>query len=306
MEAVCSGDEKCKYYSQDCMVTSLSTKCFAPLYSLSKKVCNGRSPKDCPALQGVFSHMKGLSGGECGVVENTWCAKGKAVTATSPRQYFAYCARKKGQSHKDDNTSFISAYVSEVKKQSNQCLLPYKPLEDDWRKLESTASAMLAPICSDSEYFIIFTYLHYLSTIAESVTFKKQWYRFYGAGGTQILTSPSALSGYANVCTRDRAGWLSGEHPALGEEPVTRKICFPRSGQDCQYTVEAQVVACGEGDGNIFYLYELPPTPQCSMVYCTQQGSVLSKTGFLYIPILHSLLPSKETFNTQTTQLIIM
>jgi len=236
MEAVCSGDEKCKYYSQDCMVTSLSTKCFAPLYSLSKKVCNGRSPKDCPALQGVFSHMKGLSGGECGVVENTWCAKGKAVTATSPRQYFAYCARKK-----------------EVKKQSNQCLLPYKPLEDDWRKLESTASAMLAPICSD-----------------KSVTFKKQWYRFYGAGGTQILTSPSALSGYANVCTRDRAGWLSGEHPALGEEPVTRKICFPRSGQDCQYTVEAQVVACGEGDGNIFYLYELPPTPQCSMVYCTQ------------------------------------
>jgi len=236
MEAVCPGDEGCKYSSENCTVTNLSTKCFAPLYPLSRKICNGRSPKDCPALQGVFSHMEGLSGGECGVVGDKWCFRGKTTTVTSPRQYYAYCAAKK-----------------EVKKQSNQCLLPYSTLEDDWRKLEESNMAV-GKTCND--YF-------------ESY-FKKQWYRFSGAAGTQILTSPSPFSGYNQECTREHAGWLSGEHPSLGEEPVTRKICFPYSGQDCPYTVEAQVVACGEDDGNIFYLYELPPTPHCSFYYCAE------------------------------------
>ena len=158
-----------------------------------------------------------------------------------------------------------------MKKQSNQCLLPYQPIEDDWRKQQSSVSAMLAPVCPDSEYLVIHTYLHFMTTLAGSVGFKKQWYRFYGAAGAQILTSPSELSGPSDVCAHDRAGWLSGDHPTLGEEPVTRKICFAnRSEQDCAFSVEVQVVACQEEDGNMFYLYELPPTLQCSMVYCAQ------------------------------------
>ena len=58
----------------------------------------------------------------------------------------------------------------------------------------------------------------------------------------------------------------------VGEEPTRRIICFASqdSGLDCQWSVEAKVVACQEEDGSTFYLYELPHTPQCSMVYCAQ------------------------------------
>merc|ERR1712013_873173 len=142
---------------------------------------------------------------------------------------------------------------------------------------ESTASVMLAPICSD-----------------KSVTFKKQWYRFYGAGGTQILTSPSALSGYANVCTRDRAGWLSGEHPALGEEPVTRKICFPRSGQDCQYTVEAQVVACGEGMGTSSTCTSSLPHHNAPWYTVLSRAQCFHRLDFfIFLFLIHYCLPRK-------------
>eukprot|EP00092_Neocalanus_flemingeri_P056570 GFUD01067085.1.p2 GENE.GFUD01067085.1~~GFUD01067085.1.p2 ORF type:complete len:468 (+),score=85.48 GFUD01067085.1:907-2310(+) len=96
MEAVCSGNQRCKYSSSDCVVTLLSTKCFAPMYSLFKRICSGRQPRECPALKGVFSHMTGLSGGECGVVGNTWCAKGNDFTAQNNSHYFAYCAEEKG------------------------------------------------------------------------------------------------------------------------------------------------------------------------------------------------------------------
>ena len=41
--------------------------------------------------------MNGLAGGECGVLGTTWCAKGNEITAQNTRQYFAYCAQRKGQ-----------------------------------------------------------------------------------------------------------------------------------------------------------------------------------------------------------------
>ena len=41
--------------------------------------------------------MKGLSGGECGVVGKTWCAKGNDITAQFNKQHFAYCAKRKGE-----------------------------------------------------------------------------------------------------------------------------------------------------------------------------------------------------------------
>ena len=155
MKAVCPGDETCKFSSQDCLVTPLSTQCMAPLYPLSKKVCNGRAPKDCPVLQGVFSHMEGLSGGECGVVEDKWCFRGKTTTVTSARQYYAYCAAEKGQLllHTQKQN-----FALEVKKQSNQCLLPFSTLEDDWRKTDESNMAA-APTCSDCEYLQPFVLL---------------------------------------------------------------------------------------------------------------------------------------------------
>ena len=152
MEAVCSGNQRCKYYTPECVVTPLSTKCYAPMYTLSSRVCNGRQPRECPALQGVFSHMSGLSGGECGVVGQTWCAKGNDITASSSRQYYAYCAERKGAI----NYCFILCllihlFLESVHKQSNQCRLPYETLNQSWRKLQSGNSED-ANNCPDSTY----------------------------------------------------------------------------------------------------------------------------------------------------------
>eukprot|EP00092_Neocalanus_flemingeri_P065531 GFUD01079705.1.p1 GENE.GFUD01079705.1~~GFUD01079705.1.p1 ORF type:complete len:1036 (-),score=190.52 GFUD01079705.1:69-2795(-) len=238
MEAVCSGNQRCKYSSSDCVVTPLSTKCFAPMYSLSQKICNGRQPRECPALEGVFSHMTGLSGGECGVVGNTWCAKGNDVTVQNTRQYFAYCAEKKVTGNE----------------QAKQCCLPYETLSQSWRKVKPGNSGD-SKSCHDRSH-----------------SFKKQWYRFSDPAGSQMPTAPSTYEGYNNICSHDRAGWMNRAHPEVGDKPVRGRICFASHdfGDDCKWSVEIKVVACQEGDGSTFYLYELPPTPQCSLVYCAQ------------------------------------
>ena len=120
MEAVCSGNQHCKYSSSDCVVTPLSTKCYSPMHSLSRKICKGKHPRDCPALEGVFSHMKGFSGGECGVVNNTWCARGNAITAQNTGQYFAYCAEQKGSSKQSlfSFTNLMFQLIESIKQHS--------------------------------------------------------------------------------------------------------------------------------------------------------------------------------------------
>ena len=137
MEAVCSGNQRCKYYTPECVVTPLSTKCYAPMYTLSSRVCSGRQPRECAALQGVFSHMKGLSGGECGVVGQTWCAKGNDITAASTRQYFAYCAERKGKQNFLALFQLILIYLY-----ISQCKPAVKPvpasLRDSKPELEKT------------------------------------------------------------------------------------------------------------------------------------------------------------------------
>ena len=158
--------------------------------------------------------------------------------------------------------------ISDVINQAMQCRLPYETLNQSWRKVESSSSGK-RNACSDSKYLRWKLYI-YLKC-SGSYSFKKQWYRFSEPAGSQMLTAPSPYEGYSAICSHDRAGWMSGTHPRVGEDPVRRRICFASRdfGQDCQYSVEAQVVACQDRNGP-FYLYELPPTPQCSLLYCAQ------------------------------------
>eukprot|EP00092_Neocalanus_flemingeri_P091661 GFUD01116259.1.p1 GENE.GFUD01116259.1~~GFUD01116259.1.p1 ORF type:complete len:163 (+),score=39.71 GFUD01116259.1:41-529(+) len=138
--------------------------------------------------------------------------------------------------------------------QAKQCRLPYETLSQSWRKVKPGNSGD-SKSCHD-----------------RSQSFKKKWYRFSDPAGSQILTAPSTYEGYNNICSHDRAGWMNRAHPVVGEEPVRGRICFASHdfGDDCKWSVEIQVVACQEEDGSTFYLYELPPTPQCSLVYCAQ------------------------------------
>ena len=102
MKAVCSGPSGCKYSSNRCLVTPLSTNCNNPMYPLSKLLCSGSKPRNCPQFEGVFSYMCGWYGGECGRVGYDWCANGEDFVAgtldTSPGRtqgqaevYYAYC-----------------------------------------------------------------------------------------------------------------------------------------------------------------------------------------------------------------------
>ena len=63
---------------------------------LSKKLCSGKSPVNCPKLNGMFNYMKNWrrgGGGECGVVNGVSCAPGKNHVAGNG-DTFAYCAKR--------------------------------------------------------------------------------------------------------------------------------------------------------------------------------------------------------------------
>ena len=96
----------------------------------------------------------------------------------------------------------------------------------------------------------------------------KTWYRFTGAAGTQMPTQVVPI----NQCGTHATGWLSGGHPTVAEGIVMRKVCFHWAGRDrrrrrfdnpCQWSVDTRVKNCGA-----FFVYELSPTPRCSLRYC--------------------------------------
>ena len=83
----------CKYSSNICKVTPLSTNCNNPLDPLSKLLCSGDRPLNCPQFEGVFSYMSNWVGGECGRVGSRWCARGDDFVS-GVKVYYAYCARE--------------------------------------------------------------------------------------------------------------------------------------------------------------------------------------------------------------------
>jgi len=107
MKAICSGPSSCKYSdTSKCIITPLSTNCNNPMYPLSKVICSGSKPRNCPQFEGVFSYMKNWYGGECGRVGSDWCANGDdfvaGTTEASPGQeeqlpeaetFYGYCAK---------------------------------------------------------------------------------------------------------------------------------------------------------------------------------------------------------------------
>ena len=75
-----------------------------------------------------------------------------------------------------------------------------------------------------------------------------------------------------NHCGTHATGWLSGGHPTVAEGSVMRKVCFHWAGRDrrgrrfdnpCLHSVDIRVLNCSD-----FFVYELSPTPRCSLRYC--------------------------------------
>ena len=94
MTAVCNGgfDTTCPGNSHTCLVTDISIGCGnSVMDELSKHICNENDPRNCIKLEGVFSYKKGWFGGECGVVNGSYCALGKNHVSGESVVYHALC-----------------------------------------------------------------------------------------------------------------------------------------------------------------------------------------------------------------------
>merc|ERR1711892_763091 len=85
MRAVCVGDSSCERSSARCQVVDFEVavhRCGNAMWGLSKKLCSGKYPRDCPQMDGLFNYMKGYSDyGDVGVVSGKWYALGKDYTS---------------------------------------------------------------------------------------------------------------------------------------------------------------------------------------------------------------------------------
>ena len=96
MEAVCVGPSGCKYNSDNCRITPLSTACTSAMNTLSQLICDGKAPRQCPMMDHMFADNsdKYNSGkGACGTVGGTWCVHGNSHTSTQQIPLYAYCTK---------------------------------------------------------------------------------------------------------------------------------------------------------------------------------------------------------------------
>ncbi|XP_078095408.1 uncharacterized protein LOC144510056 [Mustelus asterias] len=94
-----------------------------------------------------------------------------------------------------------------------------------------------------------------------------RWYRFESSGGWKL--PETAVPDYH--CSTERPGWLNGSHPTVGQEEVTRTVCFNWAGNRCYSNREIKIKNCSS-----FLVYELKSTPDCSTAYCTANDSAVS------------------------------
>ena len=85
------------------------------------------------------------------------------------------------------------------------------------------------------------------------------WYRFVGAAGSKMPTSPPGTHRCGTLAT----GWLNGAHPTVAEGQVTRQVCFQWYGINCYWSTNIGVRNCGS-----FFVYNLKSPPTCTLRYC--------------------------------------
>ena len=87
----CVGPSSCTHSGSGCTITSL-TGCGNPMRDLSRSICNGNNPNNCPKLYGVFAYMYNYASDEsCYADNNVWSCSGKQWS-----DKFALCAIKIG------------------------------------------------------------------------------------------------------------------------------------------------------------------------------------------------------------------
>ena len=72
----CVGASSCQFSGPQCTVTAL-TGCDHPMRDLSKSICSGRTPPNCPGLRDVYAYMHNWDNDACGTDGSDWCTAGK-------------------------------------------------------------------------------------------------------------------------------------------------------------------------------------------------------------------------------------
>ncbi|CAH3190226.1 unnamed protein product, partial [Porites evermanni] len=88
------------------------------------------------------------------------------------------------------------------------------------------------------------------------------WHRFSGSAGKKMVTCCVE----ENKCSK-HPGWLNGTHPTVAQGKVTRRACFRKTSNCCQWSMNIKVRNCGD-----YFVYLLNGTPQsrCILQYCTR------------------------------------
>ena len=86
------------------------------------------------------------------------------------------------------------------------------------------------------------------------------WYRFEGAAGTKMPTTP--VDDFH--CNTVFSGWLNGAEPTVADGEVIRAVCYTRSSNTCSHSNKILMKNCGS-----FFIYKLVPTPICNSRYCS-------------------------------------
>ena len=80
------------------------------------------------------------------------------------------------------------------------------------------------------------------------------------------------------TCGTQEAGWLSTDHPNVGDAPLPGTVCFDAddaSFKDCFRQTEVLVCACSyDGGQSIKYSYKLPAPPRCYSAYCGDEDGL--------------------------------
>ena len=103
----------------------------------------------------------------------------------------------------------------------------------------------------------------------DSLTAGWYWFATPG-GGTRLPTeAPESFGHSCDVCQTDGAAWvMENGNPQPDEGIIDIDLCFAWAGDECWEKTTAQIVACHDDDGSIFYLYNLNPIPHCYYAYC--------------------------------------
>jgi len=84
----CAGEPGCTFNDTLCSQINYENSCGNPMLRLSQAICNGQSPSQCTALNGVYQYMGNnwVSNSACGALSGNWCSQGSEVT-----NQFALC-----------------------------------------------------------------------------------------------------------------------------------------------------------------------------------------------------------------------